>query len=280
MYIMENEVLTYVPSGGLANRMRAIASAYSACRRAGSRLHIVWFRDWALNAPFCEIFEPIDGDFVSLREARPLDIIVNDRPRRRNLWLPGLFQRMAYRRRIDERDVTPLKRAGFDFAGWMRGHRCWMSCYQVFGDFPDGLYPRLFRPVADIRADVETAAARFSAHTVGMHIRRTDNAESIEKSPTRLFIEAGLREMAEYPDLMIYLATDSEDVKRMMCDEFGRRVITPSVAACRGDVAGIRGGLVDMYALSRTCRIYGSAGSSFSVMAAALGETELKILKI
>lgn len=72
--------LTLVPAGGLANRMRAVASAYRLCLAVGSRLHVVWFRDWALNAPFVDIFEPIEAPGIDLREAGVADAIVNGRP--------------------------------------------------------------------------------------------------------------------------------------------------------------------------------------------------------
>ena len=156
---MNSGTLTLVPSGGLANRMRAVASAYSLCEATGSRLQVVWFRDWALNAAFNDIFEPVDPSLFDLREARILDFIVNDRPRRKNLWIPKLLQMLVYpphyKSRIYEREVTPLKRQGFDFEAWQRGHRCYMSCYQVFGSFPDTLYGKLFRPVRGVMEQVD-----------------------------------------------------------------------------------------------------------------------------
>lgn len=276
---MKKGSLVLVPSGGLANRMRAIASAFNACRNTGSSLQVVWFRDWALNAAFGDIFEPLGCDDVSLREAGLWDFLVNDRPRRRNLWLPRQPQMLIYQHRIDEKQVTPLKRRGFSFEDWMRGCRCWMSCYQVFGDVPDGLYGHMFRPVGSVRERVEDNVSRFSAYTVGMHIRRTDNVESIEKSPTELFVEAARRELSAHPDLRIFLATDSERVKAGLRSAFTDRVITSGDEASRLSADGIRGGLVDMYSLARTCRIYGSAGSSFSVMASAIGGVELTVLE-
>ena len=53
--------LTFVPAGGLANRMRATAAAYTLASRVGSPMSAVWFCDWALNAPFHALFEPVKG---------------------------------------------------------------------------------------------------------------------------------------------------------------------------------------------------------------------------
>lgn len=275
---MNKGSLLLVPAGGLANRMRAVVSAYNLCRATESEMQVVWIRDWALNARFHDIFESVDSRLFGLREARMSDYLINDRPRRRNLWLPRWPQKMVYERRIYEQYVTPLKMRGFDFESWLRGHRCYMSCYQEFGTYPHDLYTRIFRPVAAVREQVESNCRRFTAHTIGMHIRRTDNVESIAKSPTSLFIDAGRKEMICHPDLRIYLATDSDEVKREMREVFGERIITPCETAGRGNAEGIRGGLAEMWTLSRTMRIYGSAGSSFSTMAASIGGNPITIL--
>ena len=44
---MRKGQLLFVPSGGLANRMRAIASAYTLTQQTDSDLQVVWFQDWA-----------------------------------------------------------------------------------------------------------------------------------------------------------------------------------------------------------------------------------------
>lgn len=274
---MKQGSLLFVPSGGLANRMRAIASAYELTKKTGSRLQIVWFQDWALNAPFHSIFEPTD--MLPIREARLTDFLLYDRARRKNLFLPALPQCLYFERRIKEQMVTPLKLQGFDFAEWARGHHCYMSCYQVFGSFPDERYAQLFHPVSTIREAVDHFRQQFSSHTIGLHIRRTDNIESIQNSPTVLFIDKIRKEIDCHADTRIFLATDSEEVKQELRTLFGLRLITPNAAASRNSIDGIRGGLIDMWTLAATQKIYGSAGSTFSPMAASIGETELEIVR-
>ena len=70
-----------------------------------------------------------------------------------------------------------------------------------------------------------------------------------------------------------------EGVKRELRDAFGGRVVTAAGPASRGSADGIRGGLADMYTLARTARIYASAGSSFSPMAARIGGVPLTELR-
>ena len=271
-----NGSLLFVPSGGLANRMRAVASAYELCKKADSTLQVVWFQDWALHAPFRSIFE--ETPLVAIREATMLDHILYDRARKKNLFVPALPQRILFQRHIKEQDVTPLKKLSFDFEQWARGKRCYMSCYQVFGSFPDELYSRLFRPVKEVMDVVDGYRSQFGSHTIGLHIRRTDNAESIAKSPTSLFINKVREEIDQHADAKVFLATDSAEVKQEFIAAFGSHIITPKEDACRDSISGIRGGVVDLWTLASTQKIYGSAGSSFSPMAASIGGVPLEIM--
>lgn len=274
---MKKGSLMFIPSGGLANRMRAIASAYALTQETESDLQVVWFRDWALNAPFRSVF--VLPTQLSLREATLSDHLLYDRARRRNLWLPALPQRLLFERHIKEQMVTPLKKQDFDFKDWARGHRCYMSCYQVFGDFSDSLYSILFHPVKEVIDNVNRFREQFSSHCIGLHIRRTDNIESINQSPTNLFIDKVKEEIDTHADTTVFLATDSDEVKNELRKIFGTRIITPNKEACRNNIEGIRGGLIDMWTLSTTQKIYGSVGSSFSAMAASIGGTKFEMVK-
>ncbi len=271
-----NGSLLFVPSGGLANRMRAVASAHELCKKVDSTLQVVWFQDWALSAPFHSIFE--ETPLVAIREATILDHLLYDRARKKNFFLPALPQRILFQRHIKEQDVTPLKKQSFDFEAWACGKRCYMSCYQVFGTFPDERYQQLFHPVKAVMDVVDGYRSQFNSHTIGLHIRRTDNAESIAKSPTVLFINKVREEIELHDDTKVFLATDSTEVKREFIAAFGSRIITPKEDACRDSISGIRGGVVDLWTLASTQKIYGSAGSSFSPMAASIGGVPLEIM--
>ena len=91
---MRKGQLLFVPSGGLANRMRAIASAYTLTQQTDSDLQVVWFQDWALHAPFRSIFE--ETPLVAVREATLVDHLIYDRARKKNFFLPALPQRMLF----------------------------------------------------------------------------------------------------------------------------------------------------------------------------------------
>ena len=97
--------ITFVPVGGLANRMRAVASAVTLAAKSDSDLSIVWFQDWALNAPFSQLFKPVDRKIACLRDASRLDYALLDRPRSRNFHFPLLFQKLFFKSCLYERSI-------------------------------------------------------------------------------------------------------------------------------------------------------------------------------
>lgn len=268
-----------IPAGGLANRMRAIASGYHLAKQIGSRLEVIWFMDWGMKAHFNDIFTPINEEGVALREATLMDRLINDRPRPKNHFLFKIPQRLIYDRCLYEHEITELRNNNYDFTSWARGKDCYMGNFQEFGGFDNALYSKLFHPTKEVTDKIQQYTSQFSDYTIGMHIRRTDSVRSINQSPTELFIEYGKKEMTVHPDARIFLATDSEDVKEEMRIAFGGRIITSAAEATRGSLEGIRDGMAELWALSYTDIIYGSFGSSYSEMAAKLKD-DMSILKI
>ena len=127
---------------------------------------------------------------------------------------------------------------------------------------------------------VTKSAQNRYAEKLRLHIRRTDNLASIRQSPIELFYQKLDEKIKEDGKVAIYLATDSEEVKREMKERYGDRIFCSGKKADRGSLEGIREGITDMYTLARTQKIYGSFQSSFSDMAAQIGGVPLEILKL
>lgn len=272
--------ITFVPVGGLANRMQAIASAVTLAEKVEMELSILWFKDWALCVPFHRLFMPLDHGLVSFREASRMDYILLDRPRQKNFYLPKLYQHLRFRARLYERSILPLRDRHFDFASWAMQHRnVYMASYVNFLPYDYSRIHRLFVPVEEIRREVERRCLDFFPKMTGVHIRRTDNVAAIRQSPIELFFAELDKEM-EDADAGIYLATDSEEVKASMKKRYGSRLICVGRQADRTTLAGIQDGVADMYTLARTQKIYGSFHSSFSELAAQISGVPLKILRL
>ncbi len=273
--------ITLVPVGGLGNRMKAIASAVDLVEKSGNKLRVVWFRDWGLNAPFNQLFEPINHPLFRLKEASLSDLVLLDRPRKRNFHIPRLYQKMVFHSCLYEQEIEPLYLQGFDFEKWARENaRAYLAAYVAFAPYPSSLIAHLFTPVEEIRQEIELRCQRFSQRMVGVHVRRTDNVESIRQSPIELFYKKLDEEIAADNRTGIYLATDSQEVKQEMRSRYGERVVAVDAPAERGSLEGIRDGIADMYTLARTEKIYGSFHSTFSTMAAQLGNIPLEVLKL
>ncbi|MGI6223602.1 MAG: hypothetical protein ACOYJG_08330 [Prevotella sp.] len=273
--------LYFVPVGGLGNRMQALVAAYHLWLETRINVQVIWFRDWALNAPFHSIFNEVDDDGFTLREARWSDYLLFDRPRKHNLYLPLLPQKLFFSQRIVETQTPQLKADNFDFLRWAKEEKgnLYFSCYESFGDVEDYLYGELLHPTPRVWKRIRAITEKFSSHTIGLHIRRTDNQRSIENSPLYLFEDKIKEELQKNPETCVFLATDDEPTKKTLTDEFPSRIITSGKAAVRGTIEGIQDALAEMYALASCSVIYGSEGSSFSQIAARLKETPLVILK-
>lgn len=270
---MEN--LTLVPIGGLGNRIFALASAIAYCSRQHCRLKVVWFRDWGMGAKFKDLFELGGGlDFVEITDAAWRDYIF-DRPRKRNLWLPWLYQRLAFDTRLYEkviyRDGTGMM---------MKRMEDSKNPYLVFWAELPGVDYKLdaLRLRDGLREKVAERVRGFSGHTVGVHIRRTDNTRSIANSPLPLFVERMKKEMELFPDTVFYVASDSMQEKRRLEEYFGGRVLTVWKETDRSSRQGIEDALVELYSLAATQRIFGSAGSSYSILASKIGNIPLEII--
>lgn len=277
---MSTSLFCFVPTGGLGNRMRAIASAVTLADVIESTLQIYWFQDWGLQAPFARLFHPIRTSHVSLKDAAAPMRLLYDRPRRKNLFIPRLFQYLCFDRCAYERSITPLCRQHFDFAQWAHARRVYMASYTDFYPYDASLLSRLFVPVEAIGQRINDNRSFFQGKpAVGVHIRRTDHVDAIALSPTELFVERmdGILDLR--PDTVFYLATDSESVKHELKKRYGQRLLTSMQPADRNSVEGIRQGVVEMYTLAHTDLILGSCRSSFSELAAQLFGAELQVVK-
>lgn len=257
-----------VPFGGLANRMKAIDSTIALARATEAQASIIWFRDSGLNCGFDDLFKPLDIPGIELREANLADFLLNDRPRKKNLYVPRALQALRYGGCIYGADVLRRMQHGFDFAQWVIAHKrvFLTSCYDHF----KGNGFRDLRPIDEIASTIDARSAGFTKATIGVHIRRTDHTLCIANTPTALYIKEMEKAIEEDPSTNFYLASDSDHEKEALVARFGSKIITSPKTADRNSVNGMREGLVEMMLLSRTSRIFGSAFSSYSQVASRI----------
>ncbi|MEA4904989.1 MAG: glycosyl transferase, partial [Petrimonas sp.] len=86
--------VTLIPYGGLANRMKAIEALIVLTQDTDISATAIWFKDQGLNCSFEQLFQPLKIPRLTLRNAILTDYILNDRPRKKNFFIPHLFQKI------------------------------------------------------------------------------------------------------------------------------------------------------------------------------------------
>lgn len=135
-------------------------------------------------------------------------------------------------------------------------------------------------PVAAVRARV----ARSPPGGVGVHIRRTDNAAAIIHSPPALF-DSNLERRDPAPRA-VFLATDDPAVEKQFLARWSPKIdvrVSAKRTAMdgftnRGDAVGVQDALVDLLSLAACETVVGSFWSSFSRVAALLGNVPLDVV--
>lgn len=262
-----------VPDGGLGNRLRAIVSGVFLARESNSEPIIVWHRDSLCNVALDRI---IQTDKIPAKIISPSELVYRtlyEIPRRRNFMLPKLLAPLKFGLRFyDDINLRPycddcpaLLRAVQADSGDVL-----IFSGQEFYDFPRELFREIIRPTEEVILRAQEIIGD-SKPEFTVQIRRTDHQVAIARSPLDLFLKI----ISETDSDQFFLATDDEEVKSIVTSRFPGRAITNPSEADRGSTAGLIDAMAEIYVMSRTKRIYASAGSSFPVIAAWLGQLPL-----
>lgn len=264
-------MLTLVPMGGLCNRLRVVLSAIALAHDHEADIHVEWFANTECQAHFTQLFVPIGSGRLHIRRGRMWACP----SRRRLLHLPRLL-RMAMGYGCQRDDFCP--NSTDEVARLMQRHRrVYISSGQKLADYSPECLQRL-RPCSDIQQRIDALCRRFAPRTVGVHIRRTDNVQSMAHSPVEAFIEAMRREVRADGKVRFFLATDDAEVKERLTRLFPNRIITQQAPVNRSTLEGMRDAMVDLYCLAATHHLLGSYWSSFTDTAAEIGRIPLTIV--
>lgn len=285
----KKSILVINPVGGLANRMRSIASGVSLACDLDMDYRVVWLRNWETGALYDEIFAipTLLEHKIECPSALKYNLLYSI-PRKKNLYITKLTRRIYDRALYDtlpplsvmqRYDNLSLNRwqAMLDVNNQIK--KIFIQAGTDFYDYSRQLYRQLFKLRPELAAEVDRVLTQLGDHKIGIHIRRTDNAKSIANSPDHLFETRMQTAIDRCHDVKFYLATDSDDVKRKFVNRFGDRIIYNNNTARRDTLGGIKDAAVDMYVLAGCDSISGSYYSSFSEAASILGDKPLTIVK-
>lgn len=275
-------MIVLAPRGGLCNRLRTLLSVVgfpvpTTCR-------VLWARNEECYARFDELFEPLSVAHVSMEDCPWWAAVA----RRRNLHLPHLVrQLMGYEQYEDLRSpevylsLLELLRSHYGSDGRREGiasAKLFISSSTELRHYPREAYD-LLRPLPVIAERIAALRNQFAAHTVGVHIRRTDHRASIAHSPDTAFLRAMDEEVRRDPTVRFFLATDDDALKQRLKERYPDRLITQPQTPPRNTLDGMRAAVIDLWCLAATQKLLGSYGSSFTDTAAEMGNVPLEVVK-
>lgn len=264
------KALVLYPKYGLANRLRAIASAKILADYTGRKLFVNWIPSGDCNIEW-------EGLFVNKLERYPFPLssfkaginLYDDTNKVFNEFYWGMPQSLIG----NTSDVIAVSACCNFQPKEMTDEE-----YTAF----KSLFYRSLQPLDGIQRTVSYVYKRyFEGHeVVGVHIRRTDHLHYMNKdprlvSPTALFIKAMNNILENNHETKFFLATDDKDEEKTIRHQFPAAVIVnEKETVSRNTKKGMQDALIDWLLLSKTSKIIHSATSSFSVEAAVVNMTK------
>lgn len=264
---------TLIPIGGLGNRLRAICSAIVYCKEHNKSLEIIWFKDKGLNCPYDKLFSlSPKSTLVSIKNPSFTDYLLKDHPRKKNLWIPELFQYMLFDKRIYMKELVSYPSNEYllkqDLSSYNNIYM--VSCGIYWKNDEMWTY---IQPNSAIETKVDTLIREMKSNVVGIHIRRTDCEESIMHCPRNLFEDSIDKEILNDRDVTFYLASDSLEEKKYFKEKYGDRIVTSLHESRRDTPEGIQEAFMELLILSKTKKIY-AGYSSFADLASSMTGVE------
>ena len=269
-------MITLVPGGGLANRMRAIDSAYQLSQKQNQELLVIWIKNSELNCSFNDIFE--DTPFFKVKKFSPFNFYAYpNHLQKKSIFIKQIVKWQRHKMfdsillneeihknlYIDKKEIIIENNYSNLFID---------TCERFIEG--SNLF-KLFKPQKKIRNKIEDILREFNDNTIGLHIRRTDNVSAIKSSPIDFFIKEMANELKLQKHTKFFLSTDDKTIKTKLVNSYQNLIITRNIKYSRKSKQGIIDALIDFILLSKTKKIIGSDFSSFSLEAAHIGKIEL-----
>jgi hypothetical protein len=264
------------PTGGLGNRMRAIASCIWLSKQQNQNLKVIWKESHELIAPYQMLFRPTSEFAIIESNDTDSNPKASDQPNLlKSLLAAGYNKWLSYDYCfkdpfIKDNEVRILDKTKGE------QHVYFKTCEQ-FGEHQD--FYKVFHPIKSLEERILKLTDPHKGNLIGVHVRRTDHALSHQSSPLSLFIDKIQEEIDLNPNIKFFLSTDDEGVQRELSEKFESRMIYVPNKKNRQAPQGIQDAVVDMFCLANCDKIYGSFFSSFSIVASKLKNVELEILQ-
>lgn len=265
------------PCAGLGNRLLALTSAYALGKKLDREVKVIWKREAGCNIRSEELFAFRGLEVTDISESGLKKDFIGT--------LKGNQMKKKYRAmatRFVECDEVEAwkKQGGFALVEERIAAEpvIYIKSYTNLCEIAAESFSFL-TPSDAVLARGTEVFARINEKTVGVHIRRTDHADAIAKSPLELFTDR-MQEEIEKNDANFYLTTDDHAVMKELRGRFPaeRLIVYENKVLDRDSAVGIQDALVDMLCLSKCNRILGSYLSTFSLIPSIMGDIELEMM--
>ena len=267
------KALVFYPQYGLANRLRAIASAKILADYTGRKLIVDWIpSDRECNVTWEDLFiNQVERYQLPLSDFQTGVNFYDDTGSHDFYWyVPQLLAQ-------NKSDVVALRT--------FRNFRPKGMTEETFKRLKSLFYKSL-KPVSAVQKTVSCILERYfrNNQVIGVHIRRTDYFSYLGQdpwavAPTGLFIRRMSRILKTNPKTMFFLATDDKNEEKIIKNRFSDSVIVyEKDGVSRLTRNGMQDALIDWLLLSRTSKIIGSYRSSFNEEAGIVNMTKVETI--
>lgn len=268
-------MITVKPYGGLANRLRVIDSSYQLAKEIDQEMEVIWEMSPELNCSFSKLF--MIPDDISFTERSIDSLLKKARKKIRKLILKsGIRIPKGYDKYFIDDDVFSFKNNPSIVEELKNYSNIYIETVHLFYKNSDSY--TIFSPVPEIIRSVDKIKNQFAENTIGIHIRRTDNALSIKHSPLSEFKKVMDAELSNDRNTKFFVATDSPSDEARLKSDYPGKIITYDKEISRNSEKGIQDALIDLLCLAGTNKIIGSYYSSFSDVASYMGGIKLTLI--
>ena len=266
--------ITLVPRAGLCNRLNAILSGLAYKEKYPNvELTILWHKWFHCNCRFKDLFKQLPSQYPPVQE---LMWQIKDIPGHKlNFGIPQKLRHLWYDCSILDKDSADC----FDelTKGMEKVYVCHANRFCKEETHQD--LAKFFFPTDELQNRIDEVTKNWNdKNVIGLHIRRTDNINAINKSPIELFYKIIDEELSKDNDALFYIASDEKVVKETMSKRYGNHIISIPLCLKRNCKQGMKDAVVDLFCLGKTNKIYGSAHSTYSTFAAELFGTKITIV--
>ncbi len=214
-------------AGGIANRMRVIASGLWLADILNKQVKLIWNILPELNSTFEELFEPIENiEIINKKFTFRYFRSTYRKNKIKTLIIRFINYFLAVNYNIlEDADIMKIRNGKLDIITLRRSNKTlyFRTCAE-FGNITPNL--KQFTPKSDIKQRINERCSKFNDNTIGVHIRRTDHKIAIEQSPIELSINRIRNDLEKDPEINYFLSTDDKQTEDQLKLQFGEKIIT------------------------------------------------------